>query len=55
MYLLDLIQNIIKGQKILKTIKEKFNSHKNFRFDENIENIKSMEKAKCLITENSGF
>lgn len=44
-----------RSKKILKTIKEKFNSHKNFRFDENIENIKSMEKAKCLITENSGF
>ena len=43
-----------RSKKILKKIKEKFLS-KNFLFDENMENIESMEKAKCLITDSSGI
>jgi YidC/Oxa1 family membrane protein insertase len=39
----------------LKNIKDKFNSYKTFRFDDNSESIKSMEKAKCLITDTSGI
>jgi len=38
----------------LNRIKNKFKSE-NFYYDENIENINSMEKAKCLITDNSGI
>jgi YidC/Oxa1 family membrane protein insertase len=41
--------------KILKIITDKFSSHQNFRFDNESENIKSMEKAKCLITDTSGI
>lgn len=44
-----------RSAKILKDIRHKFEFNKNFRFDENPENINSMEKARCLITENSGF
>ena len=44
-----------RSAKILKDIKDRFSSNTNFRFDNNPENIKSMERAKCLITENSGF
>ncbi len=43
-----------RSKKILKKIKNKFLS-KNFLFDENMENIESMEKAKCLITDSSGI
>jgi len=38
----------------LNRIKDKFNSE-NFYYDDNIENINSMERAKCLITDNSGI
>ena len=38
----------------LDEIKNKFKS-KNFIFDNNIENVSSMLKAKCLITDNSGI
>ena len=44
-----------RSSEILKNIKENFNSFKNFRFDDNSESIKSMEKAKCLITDNAGI
>ena len=44
-----------RSLKILKIIKDKFTSNENFRFDDDPENIYSMERAKCLITENSGF
>jgi YidC/Oxa1 family membrane protein insertase len=39
---------------ILNIIKKKFKSQ-NFNFDSDFDNIKSMEKAKCLITDNSGI
>ena len=39
----------------LKDIKDKFNSYKTFRFDDSSESIKSMERAKCLITDTSGI
>lgn len=42
-----------RSKKILKIINEKFYVNKNFRFDDDLENIKSMEKAKCLITDTS--
>ena len=42
-----------RSQNILKTIKEKFGSFDNFRFDNDHENIKSMGTAKCLITDFS--
>jgi hypothetical protein len=44
-----------RSQNILQIIKNKFKSYEYFKFDESIENLKSMENAKCLITENSGF
>tara|TARA_S200000501_G_scaffold377151_1_gene434473 strand:- start:2919 stop:4058 length:1140 start_codon:yes stop_codon:yes gene_type:complete len=44
-----------RSQKILREIKYKFGSYKNFRFDNDVENIKSLEKAKCLITDTSGI
>ncbi len=42
-----------RSENILKIIKDKFNSYNNFKFDNNFENIKSMENAKCLITDTS--
>jgi hypothetical protein len=42
-----------RSENILKTIKDKFNLFHNFKFDSDSENIKSMEKAKCLITDTS--
>jgi len=42
-----------RSKKILQYIKNKF-LNENFEFDNNSENINSMEKAKCLITDNSG-
>ena len=42
-----------RSKNVLETIKNKFNSFNNFRFDNDINNIKSMEKAKCLITDTS--
>ena len=44
-----------RSMKILKIINNKFSSYQNFRFDNESENIKSMEKAKCLITDTSGI
>ena len=44
-----------RSKRTLKNIQERFSSNKNFRFDDDPENISSMERAKCLITENSGF
>ena len=43
-----------RSKKILNIIKYKF-IKKNFRFDDDFDNIKSMQKAKCLITDNSGI
>jgi YidC/Oxa1 family membrane protein insertase len=43
-----------RSKKILQNIKNKF-SNENFKFDDNSENIGSMEKAKCLITDSSGI
>ncbi len=43
-----------RSKKILKIIKNKF-LLKNFKFDNDFNNIKSMQKAKCLITDNSGI
>ena len=43
-----------RSKKILQYIKNKF-LNENFEFDNNSENINSMEKAKCLITDNSGI
>ena len=44
-----------RSKKTLNNIKIKFADNKNFKFDEDYENIKSMEKAKCLITDSSGI
>ena len=55
MLYLDLIQNISKGQKILLIKLEKILLVKIHFFDKESENIKSMEKAKLLITDNSGI
>ena len=43
-----------RSKKILNQIKNKFNNE-NFKFDLNANNIDSMEKAKCLITDSSGI
>jgi len=43
-----------RSKAFLNRIKNKFNSE-NFYYDDNIENINSMERAKCLITDNSGI
>ena len=40
---------------ILKTIIEKFDTNKYFRFDHNSGNMNSMEKAKCIITDISNI
>jgi hypothetical protein len=44
-----------RSKTILKTIIEKFDSNKYFRFDFDSENVKSMEKAKCIITDISNI
>ncbi len=43
-----------RSKKILKIIKSKFLS-KNFKFDKDSSNLTSMQRAKCLITDNSGI
>lgn len=43
-----------RSKKILQKIKNKF-LNKNFKFDDSSENLKSMEKSKCLITDTSGI
>ena len=43
-----------RSKKTLEYIKKKF-LYENFKFDESKNNIKSMEKAKCLITDSSGI
>ena len=43
-----------RSKKILQKIRNKF-FNENFEFDDNSENLKSMEKAKCLITDSSGI
>ena len=43
-----------RSKKILHKIKKNI-SNKNFEFDNKNENLMSMEKAKCLITDNSGI
>lgn len=43
-----------RSKKILKIIKSKFLS-KNFKFDKDSNNLTSMQRAKCLITDNSGI
>ena len=43
-----------RSKKILQKIQKKI-SNENFKFDNNSENLDSMEKAKCLITDNSGI
>jgi hypothetical protein len=43
-----------RSRKVLEKIKNKF-LNKNFKFDDSSENLKSMEKAKCLITDSSGI
>lgn len=43
-----------RSKNILKKIKDQFSSE-SFNFDEDVDNIKSMEKAKCLITDSSGI
>ena len=47
-------EHIKRSAIFLNRIKEKFKL-KNFVFDFNIENIKSMQQAQCLITDNSGI
>ena len=44
-----------RSSKILNEIKIKFNQFHKFIFDESVENLNSMEKAKCLITDASGI
>ncbi|MBD1168310.1 hypothetical protein IDH29_03905 [Pelagibacterales bacterium SAG-MED06] len=43
-----------RSKNILKKIKNNF-SQQNFEFDEDANNFKSMEEAKCLITDSSGI
>ena len=43
-----------RSEKILDKIKEN-NSNSNFEFDNNNENIFSMQRSKCLITDSSGI
>lgn len=43
-----------RSKNILKKIKNNF-SQQNFEFDEDVNNYKSMEEAKCLITDSSGI
>ena len=43
-----------RSKNILKKIKNNF-SQQNFEFDDDINNFKSMEEAKCLITDSSGI
>jgi len=43
-----------RSKKVLEKIKNKF-LNKNFKFDDSSENLESMEKAKCLITDSSGI
>ena len=47
-------EHIKRSGIFLNRIKEKFKL-RNFVFDLNIENIKSMEQAQCLVTDNSGI
>ena len=42
-----------RSKRILKVINDRFSPYNNFRFDNNSENIKSMNNAKCLITDIS--
>ncbi len=42
-----------RSKNILKIIKDKFLTKSNFKFDKDHENIRSMGKAKCLITDFS--
>ena len=48
-------EHIKRSKKMLNNINDKFNTNKNFRFDNNSGNIKSMEKAKCVITDMSNI
>ena len=43
-----------RSKNLLNKIKNKFSSE-SFKFDEDVNNIKSLEKAKCLITDSSGI
>ena len=43
-----------RSKKILQKIKNKY-VNENFEFDDNSENLYAMEKAKCLVTDNSGI
>lgn len=43
-----------RSKNILKKIKNNF-SQQNFEFDEDVNNFKSIEEAKCLITDSSGI
>jgi len=47
-------ENLKRSQIYLNSIKKKFDS-KMFIFDDDPENYKAFEKAKCLITDNSGI
>ena len=47
-------ESLKRSQLALNNIKKKF-INKRFIFDDDDENIKSMENAKCLITDNSGI
>lgn len=44
-----------RSKNVLKTINKKFDTNKDFRFDSDYGNIKSMEKAKCIITDMSNI
>tara|TARA_S200000501_G_scaffold195825_1_gene184400 strand:- start:173 stop:772 length:600 start_codon:yes stop_codon:yes gene_type:complete len=44
-----------RSKNILKIIEDKFYSNENFKFDNDPENIRSMEKAKCIITDMSNI
>ena len=47
-------EHLKRSSKFINYLKDKYFS-KNFIFDNEIENYNSMEKAKCLITDNSGI
>ena len=47
-------ENLKRSQSLLLNIKNKY-IQRNFIFDDKPENIESMKRAKCLITDNSGI
>jgi YidC/Oxa1 family membrane protein insertase len=47
-------ETVKRAENLINSYKKKFN-YKNFIFDDDPENFKAMQNAKCLITDNSGI